>query len=158
MSIFPKNPSIFVFDIDGTLADTTHRMGYLNDEKRDWEAFFAAQSDDPPIQGMIKLVKCLSSDNNSVIILQTGRPSRFRQTTTNWLIANGLGSSFDSLLMRDNSDQRSQIDLKLDFLLFIEKSWLMKPVLWVDDNIEVLEAMNRQGIQTLVPFGTVKSG
>lgn len=146
-----EDPPIFVFDIDGTLADNHHRMGYLSDDNRDWEAFFAAQPDDLPIQGMIDLVKSLST-GHSTVILQTGRPSRFRWVTTNWLINHGLGDSFDALLMRDDSDRRSQVDLKLSFLEYIQRHWLTTPSLWIDDNVEVLEVMNRQGIPTLLPF------
>jgi len=33
---------IYIFDIDGTLADVSHRLHYITGETKDWDAFFAA--------------------------------------------------------------------------------------------------------------------
>ncbi|GFE12858.1 hypothetical protein Sgleb_09050 [Streptomyces glebosus] len=43
-----------VFDLDGTLADTGHRQHLLRQTPRDWRAFFAAATEDPPpcLKGM----------------------------------------------------------------------------------------------------------
>ena len=38
-----------VFDLDGTLADTRHRLHHLERRPADWDAFFAAARDDPPL-------------------------------------------------------------------------------------------------------------
>ena len=40
---------VWVFDIDGTLADNEHRMHHL-DGKKEWDAFFAKQHLDEPYQ------------------------------------------------------------------------------------------------------------
>ena len=37
-----------IFDIDGTLADCSHRLHHVTGDKRDWNKFFAEMSEDPP--------------------------------------------------------------------------------------------------------------
>lgn len=34
--------SVYVFDIDGTLADLTHRLHHIQKQPKDWDAFFDA--------------------------------------------------------------------------------------------------------------------
>ena len=38
-----------VFDLDNTLASTAHRQHFLERRPRDWEGFFAAAPEDPPL-------------------------------------------------------------------------------------------------------------
>ncbi len=38
-----------VFDLDNTLADTAHRQHFLERRPRDWDGFFAAAPQDPPL-------------------------------------------------------------------------------------------------------------
>ncbi len=40
-----------VFDLDGALADSAHRQRFLERKPRDWDAFFAAAPQDPPLAG-----------------------------------------------------------------------------------------------------------
>ena len=38
-----------VFDIDGVLADVRHRLRHVEQRPKDWDAFFAAEPDDPTL-------------------------------------------------------------------------------------------------------------
>jgi hypothetical protein len=38
-----------VFDIDGVLADVRHRLHLVEGRPKDWDGFFAAAADDPPL-------------------------------------------------------------------------------------------------------------
>ncbi len=50
---------IAVVDIDGVLADATHRQHHLEGRPKDWDAFFAAVGEDPPIpRGIARLRRC----------------------------------------------------------------------------------------------------
>lgn len=68
-----------VFDLDGTLADTAHRQHFLEGPKRDWNGFFAAAPDDPPLAEGVALV--LASAEECEVVYLTGRPERCRRAT-----------------------------------------------------------------------------
>ncbi|MFE9443561.1 hypothetical protein ACFYO2_32315 [Streptomyces sp. NPDC006602] len=82
-----KRP-LAVFDLDNTLADTAHRQRFLESKPRDWDGFFAAAPQDPPIAEGIALV--LQSARECEVVYLTGRPERCRRDTLDWLAAQGL--------------------------------------------------------------------
>ena len=49
-----------VFDIDGVLADVSHRLPFVARRPKDWDAFFAAAVDDPPFAQGVALAACTS--------------------------------------------------------------------------------------------------
>lgn len=49
----------YLFDIDGTVADVSHRLRHIQKQPKDWRAFFAAVQDDLPIPHMIDLARRL---------------------------------------------------------------------------------------------------
>lgn len=53
---------IYIFDIDGTLADLSHRLHFIQKKPADWDGFFAACSDDAPIPEVIELIQRLGKD------------------------------------------------------------------------------------------------
>ena len=83
-----SNRPIAVFDLDNTLADTAHRQRFLERRPRDWDAFFAAAPQDPPIEQGIALA--LEYAEECEVVYLTGRPERCRQDTLAWLTAQGL--------------------------------------------------------------------
>jgi FMN phosphatase YigB (HAD superfamily) len=116
---------VVVFDIDGTLADTSHRLHHLYPfegmgVKKDWGSFFAAAKDDPPIQSTININNLYSSSPNiKVIALLTGRPDNTREDTETWL--NKYNVKYDILIMRSSSDRRPDHIVKKELLLgFLE--------------------------------------
>ncbi len=46
---------IVIFDIDGTLADNSHRQHFLEGGKKDWKGFFDAMVDDQPNINVLRL-------------------------------------------------------------------------------------------------------
>ncbi|MGW0758613.1 phosphatase domain-containing protein [Streptomyces sp. NPDC002814] len=82
-----KRP-LAVFDLDNTLADTAHRQRFLERKPRDWDAFFAAAPQDPPIAEGVALL--LEHAEECEVVYLTGRPERCRRDTLDWLAAQGL--------------------------------------------------------------------
>src|SRR5665213_2001730 len=79
-----------IFDIDGTLANCSHRLHHILETRpKDWDAFFGAMDDDLPIRPIVQLFTELETAGN-VIILCTGRPENYRQVTERWLWNNGV--------------------------------------------------------------------
>lgn len=65
-----------VVDIDGTIADISHRVHYLESKPKDWDNFYSVKemSGDKPIHNIIDMVKSLY--NFYPIIFCTGRPEK----------------------------------------------------------------------------------
>ena len=89
-----------VFDIDGVLSDAVGRQHFIEQGRRDWNAFFEACGDDPVIEEIARLLELL--DPTLQVVLLTGRPLRVRPQTLAWLERYGL--RWDLLIMRDWGD------------------------------------------------------
>ncbi len=89
-----------VFDIDGVLSDATRRQRFLEQGRRDWDAFFEACGEDPLVEEIGKLLDLLDSDLQ--VVLLTGRPLRVRPQTVAWL--HRYGVRYDLLAMRDHGE------------------------------------------------------
>ncbi|MFJ5533165.1 hypothetical protein [Streptomyces sp. NPDC093261] len=103
---------VAVFDLDNTLADTAHRQRFLERRPRDWEAFFAAAPQDPPLAEGITLA--LRTAEECELVYLTGRPARCRRDTLDWLAAHGLPAG--RLYMRSDGDRRPARVTKLERL------------------------------------------
>jgi beta-phosphoglucomutase-like phosphatase (HAD superfamily) len=128
-----------VFDLDNTLADTAHRQRFLERRPRDWDAFFAAAPDDPPIPQAIALV--LESAEECEVVYLTGRPERCRSDTLDWLAAQGLPEG--KVFMRRNDDRRPARRTKLEILRRLARTRDIR--VFVDDDELVCEDAERAG-------------
>jgi len=133
-----KRP-IAVFDLDNTLADTAHRQRFLERKPRDWDAFFAAAPNDPPIPEGVALV--LESAKECEIVYLTGRPERCRRDTLDWLAAQGLPDG--RVHMRRNDDRRPARRTKLEILRRLARDREVRVL--VDDDEFVCEEAERAG-------------
>ncbi|MCX9192794.1 hypothetical protein C3Y87_15505 [Carbonactinospora thermoautotrophica] len=132
-----------VIDIDGVLADVRHRLHHVSRRPKDWDRFFAAAVDDPPLAEGIALVRQLAGTHR--IVYLTGRPFRCRQDTLDWLAKHDLPSG--RLLMRRPGDFRPARVTKLELL---RRLACERPVtVLVDDDIQVVEAARAAGFQVL---------
>src|SRR3712207_6881076 len=91
-----------VFDVDGVLADVRHRLHHVERRPKDWNAFFAAALDDPPLAQGVALARASAEDCDVVYV--TGRPERCRADTLTWFARHGLPPG--ELRMRDDRDRR----------------------------------------------------
>ena len=133
-----KRP-LAVFDLDNTLADTAHRQRFLERAPRDWDGFFAAAPDDPPIPEGVALV--LKSAEECEVVYLTGRPERCRPDTLDWLAAQGLPEG--RVFMRRNDDRRPARRTKLEILRRLDRTRDIR--VFVDDDELVCEDAERAG-------------
>jgi len=146
---------IYVFDLDGTITDASHRLHYITSagKKRNWKKFFEEIPLDPAFSAMVGLVKSLSRDNNSTTIMQTGRPEKYRPETTNWLAKYDLNNCYDALLMRPNGSHIRNVDQKLQFLEYIKDKYMPQneysDICWFEDAEPVVKSLNQLGVITL---------
>ena len=106
-----------IFDIDGTLSIVGDRVKYLQQEPKDWDAFYEACDKDKPNLPIIKLCNSLYGDVQYVhhkFFLLTGRREGVRDKTVKWLRKHGV--SWDLLLMRPDGDYRHDIVLKPELI------------------------------------------
>jgi len=125
----PPSGSVLIVDIDGVIADATAHQHYLNGTSQDWENFFEAALNSRVFREGRELVKSL--DASKPIFLMTARPSYLLEKTIYWLNQNKI--FWDALLMREENDDRSSPEVKLDLLRdLIECGY--KPTLALDDD------------------------
>ena len=113
-----SNKKHFVLvDIDGTIADTTHRLHHIQKEPKDWNSFFMSCDADTPIKPIIQLVQELH-DNGAAIIFCTGRDEKCRNLTFGWLMRYfSERLMFNAtILMRRTNDRRHDTIVKPELL------------------------------------------
>ena len=131
-----------VVDIDGVVADVRHRLHFIEGKPRQWDRFFAAAGEDPPLPAGVALVKELAADHD--VLWLTGRPERTRRATRTWLAAQGLPT--EPLIMRPNRDFRPARVTKRDELRTLRADHRIAVV--VDDDPQVVELLAADGFPT----------
>jgi hypothetical protein len=140
---YGRGVAITVFDIDGVLADVRHRLHFLQRRPKDWHGFFAAAVDDPLLTpGRDALQEAAAS---STIVYVTGRPSRCRRDTVEWLARNGLPPG--DLHMRPNRDRRPARFYKGEVIARLAAAHDLVAV--VDDDDRVVEHLRGMGLPVL---------
>ena len=108
---------VYIVDIDGTIADLSHRLHHIQGDKKDWDAFHAACDKDTPIKDVVDVVITLEGLINTRLIFVTGRPESSRVKTQKWL-AKTWGIEYDledweeDLYMRCDGDFRPDFEIK----------------------------------------------
>jgi len=130
---------IAVIDIDGVVADVTHRLHHLDSRPKDWGSFFGAAVDDPPLAEGIRRVRQLLADHDVVYL--TGRPEWLRVDTERWLAAHDISGT--ELHMRRRGDRRPARQTKAETVRRLSRDRVVALVL--DDDPEVVQALEDQG-------------
>lgn len=106
-------PKAYIFDIDGTIADCSHRLHFIAGEHKDWDAFYTACKNDRAIPDVVCLLRLLIAHNVAILFI-TGRPQRISDQTERWLIeVADYKLSLDSCIkMRKDGDHRPDYVVK----------------------------------------------
>ncbi len=104
----------YVFDLDGTLSDDSHREHFRKQEPKDWNAYNAACDKDTPIQETIEIISSLYTDGIHRIEIWTGRTENERSKTEKWLYKHKI--NYDRIKMRPDNDFRTADILKTEWL------------------------------------------
>jgi len=142
---------ILILDLDGTLADTSHRAGFIekpNPTDEDWDRFFDPElvAQDVPIAESQDALGKVSKIFDKVIFL-TGRPEYLRKTTAHWLDAHfGVSPTPEELFMRPSGSKISSSTIKKGLLetkvkpLYGDQDWV-----FIDDEVKNLEMFKNYG-------------
>lgn len=112
-----------IFDIDGTLADLSHRLHHIKRQPISWDAFFAECGQDTLIEPIRDLAHIFKAQDYKVVLV-SGRSDICREPTVEWLDKHGVPC--DGLHMRRNGDYRQD---------FIVKSEILDGLLAADNDI-----------------------
>lgn len=105
-----------IVDIDGTLADITHRLHFVKRPNKDryYPAFFDAMDADAPKDNIIEIIEELLT--NFDLLLLTGRPEKYRSITAEWLERHAhfiwVKALRDNFFMRPDDDFTPDHELK----------------------------------------------
>lgn len=135
---------MIVFDLDGTLADTSHRQ-HLNPRNGGpgWDQFHAAAPDDVPVPGVRRLWLSLTQWGSPLVF--TGRNEQYRDDAVAWFDRYGLSPL--GLFMRADDDYRPNPEIKAEF---VRNNGPSNFRLWVDDHPGVAEVMAGLGVPCLL--------
>lgn len=130
----------YLFDLDGTLADCSHRLHHIKGARKNWRAFFAACSRDGPIPHMVELARHLMKVETVVFV--SGRSDEVREQTLEWLKGHGLKGP---LYMRRAGDRRSDFIVKAELLDRVIRDGF-EPIMAFDDRDQVVKMWREKGI------------
>lgn len=133
-----------IVDLDGTLCDTRHRQHHMEQQPKNWNAFYGGIPHDKPhrwcmslINGMLGLVE---------IIFVSGRPDNYFYDTQKWLARNDL--DVWPLFMRKENDFRKDSIIKAE--IYREHIEPKYDVLFcVDDRQQVVDMWREIGLTCL---------
>ena len=142
-----------VFDIDGVLADNSHRMHHITGPKRDWDAYYAGIPDDKPIPGIIQTLKGLRLRGEHIIFV-TGRPEEHREATSAWLARHAYSRvSVHNLFMRPTGVYLPNDVMKNNIALGLKMEFNIRMVF--EDDPRSIEMWKRHADVVLGVYGKV---
>lgn len=146
---------LYIFDLDDTLAITTHRQhiiggGANGRDKKNWSAYFEKCEEDSPNEPVIKTLKQLRSSGAEVWIW-SGRMNTVRAQTVRWLVAHAgfVGAELDPsalLRMREADDWTADHALKQQWLEELMPEDRARLVAVFDDRDRVVDMYRRRGV------------
>jgi hypothetical protein len=133
---------IAVVDIDGVLADPSHRTRHLSSTPKDWDAFFAEVGGDGLLEHGRALLLELAAEHE--VVLLSGRPESARADTEDWLARHEIAVS--RVVLRENADHRPAPVMKADLIRGIGGPDDI--VVVVDDDASVVAGLSAVGYRT----------
>lgn len=138
-----KKKAIIV-DLDGTLADITHRRHFLEGEKKDWKNFSRNVIRDELNVWCREIILRMAPDHE--ILLVSGRGEELREETESWLTQHSV--PYQALYMRRRGDHRDDTVVKRE--IFEEKIRPEHEVLFaIDDRAKVVRMWREAGVVCL---------
>lgn len=128
--------TLFIIDIDATIADATERIKRAGTEplrhnKEVYDAWVAlvnsGMEDDRPVPGMVELTNSLGSDS---LVYLTSREVKHAATTASWLKKNGFPQG--PLFMRPDGNYQETHEFKIQVIEELQDNFYT--IVVVDDD------------------------
>ena len=134
---------LICFDIDGTLADVSHRVKYWRETPKNWAMFKSEMVNDVPIEPVVTIARTMALIGHTVILC-SGRDEGTRKWTEDWLFKYDV--KFLKLYMRAEKDFRHDSIVKKELLDQIVEDWGRKPDIVFDDRPRVVQMWRENGV------------
>lgn len=135
---------VAIFDIDGTISDSSHRVHLVRDKPKDYHKFHMECVNDAPILPVIQFLE--DTAEHSHIFFVTGRNEFYRNLTIDWLKKYvDIAPTQYTLMMRHDKDHRKDYDYKKDILNEILRAGYL-PRFAVEDRKQVKKMYVSEGI------------
>ena len=135
----------YIFDIDGTIANTDHRVHHLHSSPKDWNSWHAKSQEDTPYWEIVDLID-MAMEKDIKIVLCTGRDEKCRPETEKWFAEHAI--HYDILMMRPRGDRRDDTVVKYEMLEQL-RDMGYNPVLVFDDRNRVVDMWRAAGLRCL---------
>ena len=140
----------FIFDIDGTLADLTHRLHHiLETDPPDYDAFYRDVYKDAPIKSVIQFAKDVRKSGHNIFFV-SGRRGEVRRETELWLRKNVFRAP---LYMRPLNNNESDVSIKRDILKHFRAKGVEIDVA-VDDRPSIVGLWIEEEVPCVIDVGT----
>ena len=134
-----------LFDIDGTLADVSHRRHFVESRPKNWKAFYSRMSDDTTNRQIALIAHALKRAGYRIVLV-TGRPDEYETTTRIWLKRRFI--IYDDLFMRKAGDNRPDEIIKAELLNKIQEAGYVIDMVF-DDRKKVVDMWRSKGLLCL---------
>lgn len=143
---------LYIFDLDGTLANIEHRLHFIQQRQKDWPGFFAACPYDKPIIETLKTLWSLRK-GGAEIWIWSGRSDEVRKETMAWLQDHSVFHSYwnpmrapESLMMRPAGDHQPDVKLKYGWLANLEPPERNRLTAVFEDRDSVVQMWRAAGV------------
>lgn len=136
----------WIFDVDGTLSDASHRKHWVANKPKNWPAWNAGMANDPVHLDIVEFAH-IAKERDLAVVVCTGREEVYRDVTENWL-ANKAKVPYDKVYMRSKKDYRDDSIIKKELLEQIRADGF-DPLLVFDDRNRVVNMWRELGIRCL---------
>lgn len=131
-----------IFDMDGTLCDTSQIVHLIEGEEKDYAAFHAASASCPVRPEVAEAARQQAASGLAILVV-TSREFIWRDLTLDWLVAHEI--PYDALYLRIVGDYRKDVVIKTEILQQIEADGFRVVEAW-DDKPAVLDLWREKGI------------
>lgn len=131
-----------IFDLDGTLCDTSSIVHLIEGDEKDYAAFHAASGACPPRADILSAARA-QADMGRAVLVVTSREFIWRDLSLDWLVEHGV--PYDALYLRISGDYRKDVVVKKEILQQITDDGFHVLDAW-DDKDTVLELWRENGI------------
>ena len=132
-----------IFDLDGTLCDTSSITALIEGDDKDYAAFHAASAGCPAHADVVAAAVAQHEKGRTILVV-TSREFIWRDLSLDWLVAHEV--PYDSLYMRIVGDYRKDVAVKADILEQIIADGFVVREAW-DDKPAVLDVWREHGIE-----------
>lgn len=127
-------------DIDGVLADPSHRVHYLEHTPKDWKAFFRTCNEDTVLpEGLARVNELVGA--GIAIAYVSGRPQYVQTKTETWLREHGFPAA--PMFLRPARDFRPAPTLKREVYTRLRKEFEIHVI--IDDDKLVVQSLRQAG-------------